>query len=108
MRQVADELIRDLGPPFDTLWRQLCDERGPKQASRIFAQVLRSVVELGERLTAERVRRALETGEPLLLALRPSEPAPSMALEALPARLREIDVASGRAADYDRLLGGAL
>ena len=31
-----------------------------------------------------------------------------MALEALPVRLREIDVASGRAADYDRLLGGAL
>ncbi len=64
--------------------------------------------DLGERLTAERVRRALETGEPLLLALRPSEPAPSMALEALPVRLREIDVASGRAADYDRLFGGAL
>jgi transposase len=108
VRQVADELIRDLGPPFDALWRQLCDERGPKQASRIFAHVLRSVVDLGDRLTAERVRRALETGEPLLLALRPSEPAPSMALEALPVRLREIDVASGRAADYDRLLGGAL
>ena len=31
-----------------------------------------------------------------------------MALEALPVRLREIDVASGRAADYDRLLGGAV
>src|SRR2546422_7238144 len=108
VRQVADELVRDLGPPFDALWRQLCDERGPKQAARIFAQVLRSVVELGERVTAERVQRALETGEPLLLALRPSEPAPSMALEALPSRLREIDVACGRAADYDRLLGGAL
>jgi len=108
VRQVADELVRDLGPPFDTLWRQLCDERGPKQAARIFAQVLRSVVELGERVTVERVQRALETGEPLLLALRPSEPAPSMALEALPSRLREIDVACGRAADYDRLLGGAL
>ncbi len=108
VRQVADELIHDLGAPFDALWHQLCDERGPKQASRIFAHVLRSVVDLGERLTAERVRRALESGEPLLLALRPSEPAPSMALEALPVRLREIDVASGRAADYDRLLGGAL
>jgi transposase len=108
VRQVADELIRDLGAPFDALWRQLCDERGPKQAARIFAHVLRSVVDLGERLTAERVQRALETGEPLLLALRPSEPAPSMALEALPVRLRDIDVASGRAADYDRLLGGAL
>jgi transposase len=107
VRQVADELIRDLGPPFDALWRHLCDESGPKQASRVFAQVLRSVVELGDRVTAERVQRALETGEPLLLTLRPSEPAPSMALEALPSRLRDIDVGGGRAADYDRLLGGA-
>jgi hypothetical protein len=41
------------------------------------------------RVTAERVQRALETGEPLLLSLRPSEPA------------------CDRAADYDRLLGGA-
>jgi transposase len=108
VRQVADELVRDLGAPFDALWRHLCDERGPKQAARIFAHVLRSVVELGERVTGERVRRALETGEPLLLALRPSEPAPSMPVEALPSRLREIDVACGRAADYDCLLGGAL
>jgi hypothetical protein len=54
---------------------QLSDERGHKQATHIFAHVLRSVVEPGECVTAERVRRALETGEPLLLALRLSEPA---------------------------------
>ena len=106
VRQVADELIRDLGPPFDALWRHLSDERGPKQAARTFAHVLRSVVELGQRVTAERVERALASGEPVLLALRPSEPAPSMTIDVLPARLREIHVAVGRAADYDLLLGG--
>jgi transposase len=108
VRQVADELIRDLGPPFDALWRQLSDERGPKQAARTFAHVLRAVVELGHRTIAERVERALASGEPVLLALRPSEPAPpSMTVDALPQRLRQIEVASGRAADYDHLLGGA-
>ncbi len=108
VRQVADELIRDLGPPFDALWRQLTDERGPKQAARIFAHVLRSVVEIGHVVTAERVRRALVSGEPVLLALRPSEPAPqSMSSDSLPSCLRDIDVAAGRAADYDTLLGGA-
>ena len=56
VRQVADELIRDLGPPFDAPWRQLTDERGPKQAARTFAHVLRSVVEIGHVVTAERVR----------------------------------------------------
>jgi transposase len=106
VRQVADELIRDLGAPFAALWRQLVDERGPKHAARTFAHVLRAVVELGERTTAERVRRALDSGEPVLLALRPSEPQPSIAGDALPSRLREITVAAGCAADYDELLGG--
>jgi transposase len=106
VRQVADDLIRDLGPPFDVLWRQLVDERGPKQAARIFAHVLRTVADIGERPTAERVRRALDTGEPVLLALRPSEPVPLVAEDAIPWRLRDIDVAAGHAADYDQLLGG--
>jgi transposase len=107
VRQVADELVRDLGAPFDRLWRLLVDERGPKQAARTFAHVLRAVVELGQRTTAERVQRAIDSGEPVLLALRPSEPAPAaVAPEALPWRLR-VDVPAGRAADYDRFLGGA-
>jgi transposase len=106
VRQVADDLVRDLGAPFDILWRQLVDERGPKQAARIFAHVLRTVADLGERTTAERVRRALDTGEPVLLALRPSEPVPIVSPDAMPWRLRDIDVAAGRAADYDQLLGG--
>jgi len=108
VRQVADELIRDLGAPYDALWRQLVDERGPKQAARTFAHVLKSVVELGESITAERVRWALASGEPVLLALRPSDPAPpSVSVDALPSALREIEVATGCAADYDLLLGGA-
>jgi hypothetical protein len=106
VRQVADELIRDLEAPYDALWRKLTDEHGPKQAARTFVHVLRSVVDLGERTTAERIKRALSTGEPLLLTLRPSEPLPSMPSDALPSRLREIDVPSGRAAEYDHLLGG--
>jgi hypothetical protein len=106
VRQVADELIRDLGAPFDILWRQLVDERGPKQAARIFAHVLRTVADIGERATADRVRRALDSGEPVLLALRPSEPVPIVAADAIPWPLREIDVSAGRAADYDQLLGG--
>src|SRR5439155_19556721 len=65
VRQVAEELIRDLGPPFDALWRHLVDERGPKQAARIFAHVLRSVVDIGHVVTAERVRRSLLSGEPV-------------------------------------------
>jgi transposase len=108
VRQVADELIRDLGEPYDVLWRELVDERGPKQAARVFAHVLRVVIELGERVVAERIRRALASGEPILLALGPTAPTPpSMNADALPSSLRDVEVISGRAADYDQLLGGA-
>ena len=52
---------------------------------------------------------ALANGTPLLLALTPARSTLAcVALEAVPAALRDIDVPSGRAADYDAwLLGGA-
>ncbi len=52
---------------------------------------------------------ALTTGTPLLLALTPARSSPMrVGLDAVPAALRDIDVASGCAADYDGwLLGGA-
>ncbi len=40
VRQVAAELIEDLGPSFAAAWRSLVDAHGPKQAARIFAKVL--------------------------------------------------------------------
>jgi hypothetical protein len=108
VRQVAAELIRDLGSPYDELWRALVDERGQKQAARVFAHVLRAIVELGESVTTERVRRALDSDQPVLLALGPSAPLPpSIAAEAVPASLRDVEVAAGSAAEYDCLLRGA-
>jgi transposase len=106
LRQVADELLRDLGAPFDAVWRRLVDERGPKQAARVFVQVLRALEDLGERAVRERLDAALVSGEPVLLALRPNAAPASAATEVLPPSLLGIDVASGRAADYDILLGG--
>lgn len=107
VRQVADQLIRDLGEPFATTWRHLVDERGPKQAARVFAQVLDAVVDVGDAIVAARLRTALATGEPVLFALRPNAPLPSsLRSEQLPAALAGFDVEAGRAADYDDLLGG--
>jgi transposase len=107
VRQVVDELLRDLGAPYDALWRSLVDEQGPKQAARVFARVLGAVVERGDADVAECVRAALTTGEPILLALRPrTAPPPLVPVETLPASLASVDVTAGRAADYDALLGG--
>jgi transposase len=108
VRQVADELIRDLGEPYATLWRHLVDEHGPKDAARRFARVLGAIVELGEAVVTARVRGALATGEPVLLALHPAAPLPAaITAGELPAALSNHQVESGRASDYDALLGGA-
>jgi hypothetical protein len=55
----------------------------------------------------ERIEHALQSGEPLLIALQPAPPpAPEVPPDALPDRLRDVQVASARAADFDALLGG--
>ncbi|MCB9563164.1 MAG: IS21 family transposase [Kofleriaceae bacterium] len=108
VRQVADELIRDLGEPYAELWRTLVDEHGPKDAARRFARVLGAIVDLGEHVVAARVRAAIENGDPVLLALQPNAPLPvALSVDALPAALSGHDVEAGRATDYDALLGGA-
>jgi transposase len=107
LRQVADELLAELGEPFATAWRHLVDEQGPKQAARAFAQVLKGLERHGERAAAERVRAALERGEPLHLALVQPQAEVSVAADALPLALQGVEVATASAADFDSLLGGA-
>jgi transposase len=107
LRQVADELIAALDEPFAAAWRLLVDQHGPKQAARLFAQVLRAIEDRGERDVARDVARALECGEPIQLAVRVQAKEHSAGnAEPLPQRLAEVEVLSGYAADYDVLLGG--
>jgi len=105
VRQVLPELLRDLGDPFPAMWDQLQGAHGPREAARHLAKVLGQLETHGAAIVVPALRLALTTGAPVLLALAPA-PA-RVALDALPATLRDIDVASGCAADYDGwLLGG--
>jgi transposase len=105
VRQVAAELVRDLGPVYATAWRSLVDAHGPKQAARIFAKVLGHVETRGIDAVALTLQAALQNSEPLLLALAPPPlAAESVAHEALPQSLRAVQIDAGRAADYDHLL----
>lgn len=107
LRQVADELIAALDEPFAAAWRLLVDQHGPKQAARLFAQVLRAIEDRGERDVARDIALALQTGEPIQLAVRVQTKESSMGeAEPLPQRLAAVEVLSGHAADYDVLLGG--
>ena len=109
VRQVAAELIRDLGPSFAAAWRSLVDAHGPKQAARIFAKVLGHVETRGLDQVAATLDAALANSEPLLLALAPPPtPYSVVQADALPAALQAIEISAGCADDYDALLlGGA-
>jgi transposase len=106
VRQVAAELTRDLGPTFVHAWRALVDAHGPKQGARIFAKVLSHVETRGIDSVAVTLATALTRSEPLLLALAP---APALcthvAADSLPGNLRDVQIESGCATDYDTLLG---
>jgi transposase len=106
VRQVAAELIRDLGPPYARIWRELVDAHGPKQASRIFAKILEAIVERGHDEVVRCVEDALRTHTPIPIALRTrSEPSTSLGEEALPEALARVRVHASSIADYDVLLG---
>jgi transposase len=109
VRQVADGLTRDLGAPYDALWRHLVDLHGPKQAARVFAKVLGHVVELGDDEVRRRIESSLATDEPVLLTLRSVEAAPQRGDATVPAALARVNVEAPCLADFDVLLssGGA-
>ena len=107
LRQVADELIEALGDPFDAAWRLLVDQHGPKQAARLFAQVLRAIETRGEQVVASEVRTALATGEPIQLAVRSKQiTCNDVAVERLPSSLANVEVEAGIVTDYVTWLGG--
>ena len=96
------DLLRDLGGPFPAIWDQLHLAHGPRDAARLFAKVLGQLDTYGAAVVVPALTVALAAGTPLLLALTPARSALArVGLDAVPASLRDIDVVSGCAADYD-------
>ena len=107
VRQVLPDLLRDLGAPFPAVWEHLQTAHTPREAARLFAKVLGQLETHGAAVVVPALEAALVTRTPLLLALPVALPPPTpIAREALPARLRELEVSSGCAADYDTWLVG--
>jgi transposase len=102
VRQVLPDLLRDLGAPFPAIWDHLHAAHGPREAARLFAKVLGQLDLHGDRVVVPALVAALAAGTPLLLALTPAlAPRDGLAPDAIPARLRDLEVPSGCAADYD-------
>jgi transposase len=103
VRQVIPDLLRDLGAPFPAVWDQLTADHAPIDAARLLATILGVLAEHGAAAVVPRLEVALREGAPLRLPRRLT-PAASLGADALPPALREIEVASGVAADYDQWL----
>ena len=109
VRQVLPELLRDLGAPFPAVWDHVQAAHPPREAARLFAKVLGQLDTQGFDRVVPALETALRTGTPLLVALTPSaQTTVPLAPDVVPAAWRDVDVASGCAADYDRWLAEAV
>lgn len=106
VRQVAPELLAELGEPFDRLWSLLASRYSELKTARVMAQLIGAIVERGEEEVAQALRATLELGDTHLGWLNP-EP---RRVATVPEALAGYQVEAARAADYEGLLrveGGA-
>jgi transposase len=103
VRQVLPDLLRDLGDPFPAVWAQLHAAHGPREGARLLAKILGELETRGAAEVIPQLRAALATGTPLLLRRRDSA---TVCPVDVPAPLRDLEIGSGHAADYDAWLTG--
>jgi transposase len=106
VRQVAPELLAELGEPYARLWQLLCEAHGGLDAARTLARLLAVIEGRGEEAVRDLLVRALAQAGP---AREEGACEVGPAHVAVPESLRFYKVEAGRAADYDWLLqqGGA-
>jgi transposase len=113
VRQVAPELVAELGEPYRRIWSLLEQTHGAKQAARILAGVLGAMTDHGEAAVTIALSEALaggslnNDGNISLMALTRHMPTRPVLIDALvPPALRAVVIEAGCAADYDLLLAG--
>lgn len=103
VRQVAAELIGELGEPWDRIWKLLVETHGEREAARVLARLLGAIGEHGEERVREALRAALSARRLNLLDLISATAAAPQQI-AVPQSLSSYVIEAGRAADYDHLL----
>lgn len=105
VRQVAPELLAELGEPYGELWKVLAGTHGEHDAARVLAKILAAVLDHGEEAVRQAIEQALQAGRQDLLTLAPKlHRAPKRAAAQVPKALRAYSIEAGRAADYDVFL----
>jgi transposase len=107
VRQVAPELVAELGEPYGKLWTLLVGRYGSKEAARVLSRVLGAIVDHGEKETAEALESAFKAGRCDLLALNKHMEQHNLTVE-VPVALQAYEIESGSPEDYDVLLTGGV
>jgi transposase len=105
VRQVAPELVAELGEPYGRLWSLLESRYGPKEAARVLSRVLGAIVDHGSPAVAGALEAAFQAGRCDLLALS-SRLQEDLVMVEVPAALQGYSIESASPADYDALLAG--
>ena len=107
VRQVAPELVAELGEPYGRLWQLLSSRYGAHDGARVLARIVGAISDHGPEPVAEALLSALDGGRCDLLALKRVENE-AVCVE-VPEALQGYEIARASAADFDVLLaqGGA-
>lgn len=106
VRQVAPELLAELGEPFGLLWDLLVQAHGAHEAARVLARIVGAIQEHGEEPVRDAILVSLRAGRMDLLALGPMMTARRSECVTVPATLAHHRVEMAQSADYDLLLRG--
>ena len=105
VRQVAIELIRELGEPYDQLWRLLVDTHGEKQAARTLSDILGAIIDHGEKEVAAALEHSLASDRIDLLALSRKLQASTQTLHVpVPEALAGYEIETASLDEFDHLL----
>ena len=107
VRQVAPELVAELGEPYGKLWSLLESRYGPQEAARVLSRVLGAVVDHGSPAVAEALEVAFQAGRCDLLALSARLQKAAVMVE-VPAALQGYQIEAASPKDYDVLLAGGV
>jgi len=107
VRQVAPELVAELGEPYGRLWLLLESRYGGHEAARVLARVLGAVVDHGTQAVGDALEDALQADRCDLLALSSHLQRARMTVEVPPA-LQGYQIEAASPADYDVLLAGGV
>jgi transposase len=107
VRQVAPELVAELGEPYGRLWSLLVGRYGSREAGRVLSRVLGAVVDHGSETVAEALEVALDAGRCDLLAMAGRLRRAETVVE-VPSSLKSYEIEAVSPADYDILLQGGV